>query len=103
VSILRLDRSRGADHEQSGMFGYLSPEKRVRADHPLCGVRAQVDQVLAQLSPLFDEMYSATGRPSIPPGKPLRALLLQMLYSIRSERLLMEEIDYSILFRGLWA
>ncbi len=90
---------RGADHEQSGMFSYLSPEKRVRADHPLRGVRAQVDQVLARLSPLFDEMYSATGRPSIPPEKLLRALLLQMLYSIRSERLLMEEIDYSILFR----
>ena len=90
---------RGADHEQSGMFSYLSPEKRVRADHPLRGVRSQVDQVLARLSPLLDEMYSATGRPSIPPEKLLRALLLQMLYSIRSERLLMEEIDYSILFR----
>src|SRR3984885_1786410 len=90
---------RGADHEQSGMFSYLSPEKRVRADHPLRGVRSQVDQVLTRLSPLFDEMYSTTGRPSIPPEKLLRALLLQMLYSIRSERLLMEQIDYSILFR----
>jgi len=90
---------RGADQEQSGMFSYLSPERRVREDHPLRGIRWQVDRVLAQLSPLFDEMYSATGRPSIPPEKLLRALLLQMLYSIRSERLLMEEIDYSILFR----
>jgi transposase len=90
---------RGADQEQSGMFSYLSPERRVRADHPLRGVRAQVDQVLMGLSPLFDKMYSATGRPSVPPEKLLRALLLQMLYSIRSERLLMEEIDYSILFR----
>jgi len=81
------------------MFSYLSPEQRVRADHPLRAVRAQVDQVLKTLSPLFDEMYSTTGRPSIPPEKLLRALLLQMLYSIRSERLLMEEIDYSILFR----
>ncbi len=62
-------------------------------------VRAQVDEVLRKLSPLFDEMYSSTGRPSIPPEKLLRALLLQMLYSVRSERLLMEEIDYSILFR----
>jgi transposase len=61
----------------------------------------QVDEVLKKLSPLFDEMYSSTGRPSIPPEKLLRALLLQMLYSIRSERLLMEEIDYSILFRWL--
>jgi transposase len=90
---------RGANHEQSGMFSYLSPEKRVRDDHPLRGIRTQVDQVLVRLSPLFDEMYAKIGRPSIPPEKLLRALLLQMLYSIRSERLLMEEIDYSILFR----
>src|SRR5450432_1399621 len=90
---------RGADHEQSGMFSYLSPERHVREDHPLRPIRQQVDAVLAKLSPLFDEMYSATGRPSIPPEKLLRALLLQMLYSVRSERLLMEEIGYSILFR----
>jgi transposase len=90
---------RGENHEQGGMFSYLSPEQRVREDHPLRAVRAQVDQVLKKLSPLFDEMYSTTGRPSIPPEKLLRALLLQMLYSVRSERLLMEEIDYSILFR----
>jgi transposase len=90
---------RGENHEQGGMFSYLSPEQRVREDHPLRAVRAQVDQVLKKLSPLFDEMYSKTGRPSIPPEKLLRALLLQMLYSVRSERLLMEEIDYSILFR----
>ena len=81
------------------MFSYLSPESRVRRDHPLRGIRVQVDRVLERLSPLFDEMYSSTGRPSVPPEKLLRALLLQMLYSIRSERLLMEEIDYSILFR----
>jgi len=81
------------------MFSYLSPEQRVRENHPLRPVRQQVDAVLARMSPVFDKMYSATGRPSIPPEKLLRALLLQMLYSIRSERLLMEEIDYSILFR----
>ncbi len=81
------------------MFSYLSPEQRVRKDHPLRAVRKQVDEVLEKLSAVFDEMYSSTGRPSIPPEKLLRALLLQMLYSIRSERLLMEEIDYSILFR----
>lgn len=90
---------RGIDHQQSGMFSYLSPEERVRGSHPLRGIRAQVDLVLGRLSPLFDQMYSCMGRPSIPPEKLLRALLLQMLYSIRSERLLMEEIDYSILFR----
>jgi transposase len=81
------------------MFSYLSPERRVRENHPLRGIRVRVDRVLARLSPLFDQMYAKTGRPSIPPEKLLRALLLQMLYSIRSERLLMEEIDYSILFR----
>jgi transposase len=90
---------RGTNHEQGGMFSYLSPEQRVRKDHPLRAVRKQVDEVLEKLSAVFDEMYSSTGRPSIPPEKLLRALLLQMLYSIRSERLLMEEIDYSILFR----
>jgi transposase len=81
------------------MFSLLSPEQRVRADHPLRDIRTQVDELLEKLSPLFDEMYSNTGRPSIPPEKLLRALLVQMLYSVRSERLLMEEIDYSILFR----
>jgi transposase len=90
---------RGTNQEQAGMFSYLSPEQRVRENHPLRPVRQQVDAVLARMSPVFDKMYSATGRPSIPPEKLLRALLLQMLYSIRSERLLMEEIDYSILFR----
>jgi transposase len=90
---------RGVNEEQGGMFSYLSPEQRVREDHPLRAVWTQVDEVLRKLSPLFDDMYSWTGRPSIPPEKLLRALLLQMLYSIRSERLLMEEIDYSILFR----
>lgn len=90
---------RGENQEQGGLFSYLSPEQRVREDHPLRAVRQQVDKVLARMSPMFDEMYSSTGRPSIPPEKLLRALLLQMLYSIRSERLLMEQIDYSILFR----
>src|SRR2546423_15638791 len=78
---------RGVDHQQSGMFSYLSPEARVRQDHPLRAIRAVVDEVLGELSPLFAAMYSATGRPSIPPAKLLRALLIQMLYSIRSERL----------------
>jgi transposase len=90
---------RGEDHQQSHVFSYLSPEERVRKDHPLRAVRTMVDEVLKQLSRRFDGMYAKVGRPSIPPEQLLRALLLQMLYSIRSERLLMEEIDYSILFR----
>src|SRR2546430_9754743 len=90
---------RGIDHQQSKIFSYLSPESRVRKGHPLRAIRAMVDAVLDEMSPLFDAMYATTGRPSIPPEKLLRAQLLQMLYSIRSERLLMEEIDYSVLFR----
>jgi transposase len=89
---------RGQDNQQSDMFSYLSPEQRVRADHPLRAIRAMADLALWSMSSRFDEMYSQTGRPSIPPEKLLRAQLLQMLYSIRSERL-MEEIDYSVLFR----
>src|ERR1700756_3922368 len=90
---------RGADHQQNHIFSYLSPEMRVRKDHPLRAIRAMMEEVLPQLSRRFDAMYARVGRPSIPPEKLLRAQLLQMLYSIRSERLLMEEIDYSVLFR----
>ncbi len=90
---------RGDDQQQNHIFSYLSPEERVRKDHPLRAVRAMVDEVLAQLSPQFDAMYASVGRPSVAPEKLLRAQLLQMLYSIRSERLLMEEMDYNLLFR----
>jgi len=90
---------RGTDQQQNHMFSYLSPEKRVRKDHPLRTIRAMVDEVLTRLSRRFDRMYAAVGRPSIPPEKLLRAQLLQMLYTIRSERLLMEEMDYNLLFR----
>jgi transposase len=90
---------RGADQHQNHMFSYLSPEERVRKDHPLRAIRVMVDEVLRQLSRRFDSMYASVGRPSIPPEKLLRAQLLQMLYSIRSERLLMEEMDYNLLFR----
>jgi transposase len=93
------ENMRGADHQQNHIFSYLSPEERVRKDHPLRAIRALVDEVLAQMSSIFDAMYSTIGRPSIPPEKLLRAQLLQMLYSIRSERLLMEEMDYNLLFR----
>jgi transposase len=90
---------RGVDHQQADMYSYLSPEARVRSDHPLRAIRAMADHALANLSERFDSMYAKTGRPSIPPEKLLRAQLIQMLYSVRSERLLMEEIDYSMLFR----
>src|SRR5262250_903113 len=90
---------RGDDRQQAGMWSYLSPEQRVPADHPLRPIRAMVDTVLAELSFEFAKLYSPVGRPSIPPEKLLRALLLQVLYSTRSERLLMEELNYNLLFR----
>jgi transposase len=90
---------RGPDEQTSDMFSYVVPEHRVRPDHPLRSIRRMTDEVLTALSPRFDRMYSDMGRPSIPPEQLLRALLLQSLYTIRSERVLMEEIDYSILFR----
>lgn len=74
------------------------PEQRVRADHPLRAIRTMTDRVFAELSPRFTAMYSTIGRPSIPPEQLLRALLIQSLYTVRSERLLMEEIDYSVLY-----
>jgi len=90
---------RGDDPRHDGMFSYITPEARVRPDHPLRPIRRMTDNALERLSSRFDRLYSTTGRPSIPPEKLLRALLLQMLYSIRSERLLMEELDYNILYR----
>jgi len=93
---------RGTDQPQGHVFSYISPEQRVRKDHPLRPIRTMVDKVLKELSPEFNKMYSKVGRPSIPPEQLLRTLLLQMLYSLRSERLLMEEVDYNILFRWSW-
>jgi transposase len=90
---------RGEDRQQAGMFSYLSPERRVPTDHPLRTVRLMVDQALRGLSSLFEGMYAECGRPSIPPEQLLRALILQLLYSVRSERLLMEQLDYNLLFR----
>ena len=92
---------RGDDQQQNHMFSYLSPEMRLHKDHPLRAIRAMVDEVLTQLSRRFDTMYARVGRPSIAPEKLLWAQLLQMLYSIRSERLLMEEMNYNLLFRWL--
>jgi transposase len=81
------------------MYSYISPEDRVRSNHPLRSIRAMADVALGAMSARFDAMYAKTGRPSIAPEKLLRAQLIQMLYSIRSERLLMEEIEYSMLYR----
>src|SRR6266403_3840557 len=99
VTHLEEARMRGDDRHQDGMWSYLSPEQRVPQDHPLRPIRAMVDTILAELSPAFAALYSPIGRPSIPPEKLLRALLLQVLYSTRSERLLMEQLDYNLLFR----
>lgn len=81
------------------MFSYLSPEQRVPVSHPLRTIREFADKILVQLSPQLEKMYSQIGRPSIAPEKLLRALLLQVLYTVRSERLLMEELSYNMLFR----
>ncbi len=90
---------RGEDHNQQAMFSYVSPEARVPKEHPLRPIRTMIDDVLNDLAPLFQEMYSHTGRPSIPPEQLLRASLLQVLYTIRSERMLVEQLDYNLLFR----
>ncbi len=90
---------RGTDEQQEWMFSYISAEKRVPKDHPLRTIRTMVDVILKDLSPRFARLYAKVGRPSIAPEKLLRALLLQVLYSVRSERLLMEQLDYNLLFR----
>jgi transposase len=91
---------RGDDLEQQGaMWSYVPLEQRIPADHPLRVIRVLVDAVLEELSPRFAELYSRVGQPSIAPERLLRALLLQVLYTIRSERLLMEQLDYNLLFR----
>ncbi len=90
---------RGADEKQEAMFSYVSPEKRGPADHPLRPVREMGETVLQEMSPRFARLYAKVGRPSIAPERLLRALLLQIFYSVRSERLLMEQLDYNLLFR----
>jgi transposase len=90
---------RGDDQQSGWMFSYVSLESRVPADHPLRAMRQMTDAILARLSPRFARLYSDIGRPSIPPEKLLRALLLQALYTVRSERLLMEQLEYNLLFR----
>jgi len=90
---------RGDDNQQDGMFSYVSPEKRVPADHPLRPIRKMVDEILKEMSPKFAELYSKVGRPSIAPERLLRSLLLQIFYSVRSERMLIEQLEYNLLFR----
>lgn len=90
---------RGCDERQAILFSYRSIEDRIPTDHPLRALRRLVDPLLVELSPRFQALYAATGRPSIPPEQLLRALLLQVLYTIRSERQLMEQLDYNLLYR----
>src|ERR1700736_6580127 len=90
---------RGRFRDQGGLFSYLCPEARVPAKHPLRQVRELVRAVLKDLSPSFGKLYSSAGRPSIPPEQLLSALLLQVFYGIRSERQLMEQLDYNLLYR----
>jgi len=90
---------RGDRREEDQLFSYIPLEDRVPANHPLRSIRGFVDPILRDLSPVFDTMYARTGRPSIPPEQLLRALLLQVLYSVRSERMLCEQLEYNLLFR----
>ena len=90
---------RGGDRQQGTMWSRVSPEDRVPEDHPLRPIREMVNGVLQDMSPCFTRIYAREGRPSIPPERLLRALLIQMLYTVRSERLLMEELDYNLLYR----
>ena len=90
---------RGADDKQASMFSLISPEKRVPADHPLRPIKTMADMILTSLSSTFDAMYSGAGRPSIPPERLLKASILMALYTIRSERLFCEQLDYNLLFR----
>jgi transposase len=90
---------RGTDTKQSSMLCLMSPESRIAADHPLRGIRAIAEEVLGEMSPLFDEMYAETGRPSVPPERLLKGMVLMALYTVRSERQLCEQLDYNLLFR----
>jgi transposase len=90
---------RGDDNQQEGMFSSVSPDKRVPADHPLRPIRKMVDKILKEMSPQFAKLYSDVGRPSIAPERLLRSLLLQIFYSGRSERMLIEQLQYNLLFR----
>ncbi len=90
---------RGTDDKQASLFSYVSAEKRVPPNHPLRRVKQMADEILLELSPTFDRMYSALGRPSIPPERLLKSMVLMAMYSIRSERMFCEQLDYNLLFR----
>ena len=90
---------RGSENRQESLFSYVSPEQRIPANHPLREIRKMVDIAFEQLHARFSDLYSHTGRPSIPPEHLSRASLLQVFYTIRSERLLMEQLDYNMLYR----
>ena len=90
---------RGGDERPEAMFSYLRPDQRVPKEHPLRPICEIVDRALEFLSPQFAALYSHTGRPSIPPEQLLRALLLQAFYTVRSERQLIEQLEYNLLFR----
>ena len=90
---------RGAESNQQVLFSYVAIEARIPSDHPLRAMKALLEPVLAELAPRFATIYAEAGRPSIPPEQLLRALLLQVLYTIRSERQLMEQLEYNLLFR----
>jgi transposase len=90
---------RGKDQQSDNLFSYIRLETRIPADHPLRPIRKLVDEALLKLSPALSKLYAREGRPSIPPERLLRALLLQALYTVRSERMLMEQLEYNLLFR----
>src|SRR5256886_13158937 len=90
---------RGRFQDQAGLFSYIRPEERIPADHPLREIRKLVGEVLKELSHSFGKLYSHEGRPSIPPEQLLSALLLQVFYGLRSERQLIEQLNYNLLFR----
>jgi transposase len=90
---------RGNDERQGSMFSYVGMEDRIPADHPLRRIQAMTDRALEEIQPVLNRMYAKTGRPSVAPERLLRALLIQLLYSVRSERLLVEQIQYNLLFR----
>src|SRR6202453_5543629 len=99
VGLRRRRKMRGFDRPQSTMLTLVNPEKRVPANHPIRLIKALAEVALKELSPLFEQMYSEVGRPSIPPERLLQASLLMALYTVRSERMFCEQLDYNLLFR----
>src|SRR5882757_667200 len=99
VELRRLREMRGYDRPQATMLTLVNPEQRVPANHPIRLIKQLAEVALKELSPLFEQMYSEVGRPSIPPERLLKASLLMALYTVRSERMFCEQLDYNLLFR----